>query len=62
VSDRALHFAAAKKTSPVGVLPLEAIAITAALLMIISSAVLIPEAHAERRVRPAMPITVVAGD
>ena len=30
--------------------------------MIISSAILIPEARAERRIRLEMPITVVAGD
>ena len=46
----------------VGVVPLEVIAITSALLMIVSSAILIPEARAERRVRLQMPITVVAGD
>ena len=46
----------------VGTLPLEAIATTAALLMIISSAILIPEARAERRVRLELPITVAAGD
>jgi MFS family permease len=46
----------------IGALPLEAIAITAALLMIVSSAILIPEARAERRIRLEMPIRVVAGD
>jgi len=46
----------------VGVVPLEVIAITSALLMIVSSAILIPEARAERRIRLQMPITVVAGD
>jgi predicted MFS family arabinose efflux permease len=46
----------------IGALPLEVIAVTSALLMIVSSAILIPEARAERRSRLAMPITVVAGD
>jgi len=44
------------------VVPLEVIAITSALLMIVSSAILIPEARAERRIRLQMPITVLAGD
>ena len=46
----------------VGVLPLPVIALTSALLMVISSAILIPEARAERRLRLELPIRVVAGD
>jgi predicted MFS family arabinose efflux permease len=46
----------------VGVVPLPVIALTSALLMIISSAILIPEARAERRVRLEMPVRIVAGD
>ena len=46
----------------VGFVPLEVIAITAALLMVISSAILVPEARAERRTRMAMPVRIVAGD
>jgi predicted MFS family arabinose efflux permease len=46
----------------IGVLPLEVIAITAALLMVISSAILVPEARAERRTRLEMPVRIVAGD
>ncbi len=46
----------------VGVVPLPVIALTSALLMIISSAILIPEARAERRERLEMPVRIVAGD
>ena len=46
----------------IGVLPLEVIAITAAILMVISSAILVPEARAERRTRLEMPVRIVAGD
>jgi hypothetical protein len=46
----------------VGVVPLPVIALTSALLMIISSAILIPEARAERRIRLEMPVRIVAGD
>jgi MFS family permease len=46
----------------VGVVPLPVIALTSALLMIISSAILVPEARAERRIRLEMPVRIVAGD
>jgi MFS family permease len=46
----------------VGVVPLEVIAVVSALLMVVSSAILIPEARAERRIRLEMPVRVVAGD
>ena len=46
----------------VGVAPLELIAIVSAVLMIVSSAILIPEARAERRIRMEMPVRIVAGD
>ena len=46
----------------VGVVPLELIAITSALLMVVSSAILVPEARAERRTRMEMPVRIVAGD
>jgi hypothetical protein len=46
----------------VGLLPLQAIAATAVLLMLISAAILVPEARAERRTNPALAMTGPASD